>query len=144
LAIEDFLKNKLLQGHPLLIRMLLEDLRPYLCKINSIHCQEQVLYSDKYKIAGRCDFIGEYDHLLSVVDFKGSKRSKKEEWIKDHFLQTSFYAYAYYERTGWKINQCVILMANEQGSGQEFIVKPWDYWNELKKVRQDYKEKFGI
>jgi genome maintenance exonuclease 1 len=144
LACEDLLNNKPLEGHPLLIRMLIEDLTPYLRKINNIHCQEQTLYSDKFRIGGRCDCIAEYDGKLSVIDFKGSKRTKKIEWITDYFLQVSFYAYSYYERTGYKIEQGVILIANECGQASEFIIQPWKYWSKLKDVRKQYKEKFGI
>jgi PD-(D/E)XK nuclease superfamily len=143
-ALEEFLKNKSINGHPLLVRMLVEDLKPYLLKINNIHCQEQILFSDFFKIAGRCDCIAEYDNLLSIIDFKGSKRPKRIEWIKDYFLQVAFYAYSYYERTGYKIEQSVILIANEQGAASEFIVKPWEYWKELKEIRKNYKERFGI
>lgn len=144
LAIEDLLKNKSLNGHPMLVRMLVEDLMPYLRKIGVIHCQETPLYSDYFKTAGRCDCIAEYDGKLSIVDFKGSKRTKKREWITDYFMQTAFYAYAYWERTGYKIEQCVVLIANEQGQSSEFIEKPWDWWKELKVVREKYKDRFGI
>jgi genome maintenance exonuclease 1 len=144
LACEELLKNKPISGHPLLIQILVEDLKPYLRRINNIHCQEQVLYSDLFKIGGRCDCIAEYNNILSVVDLKGSKRPKRNEWITDYFIQTSFYAYAYFERTKRKINQCVILMASDQGQAQEFIVKPWDYWSDLKQIRKQYKENFHI
>lgn len=35
---------------------------------------EQVLYSDKYRFAGTCDFIGEIDGKLFVADWKTSRR----------------------------------------------------------------------
>jgi len=144
LGIEDLLKNKSIKDHPLLIQMLIDDLKPYLLKIGKIYCQETPLYSEYFKIAGRVDCIAEYDGLLSVIDFKGSNRTKKREWIKDHFMQTAFYANAFWERTGYKVQQDVILMANEQGQSAEYIEKPWDWWNDLKKVRKEYQERFGI
>jgi|ERR1035441_7888554 genome maintenance exonuclease 1 len=144
LAVEEFIKNKGLVGQPLLVRMLVEDLMPYLRKIGKIHCQEVPLFSDLFRTAGRCDCIAEYSNKLSIVDFKTSKRPKRIEWIEDYFLQTSFYAYAYWERTGYKIEQSVILIATEQGQAQEFIVYPWLYWKKLKDVRKDYKDEFGI
>ena len=115
LGVELVLKNESLSGHPMLVRMLVEDLMPYLRKINNIHCQEQSLYSDYFQTGGRCDTIAEYGGVLSIIDFKGSKRTKRIEWVQDYFLQVSFYAYAYWERTGKKIEQGVILIANEQG-----------------------------
>ncbi len=139
-GVECVLKNRSIKDKALLIRMLIEDLRPNLLKINNIHCQEQALYSDKFEIGGRCDTIGEYDGVLSVIDFKGSKRAKRESWIEDYFLQVSYYAYAYYERTGYQIKQGVILIANAEGPAQEFIVKPWEYWTRLFEVRKAYRE----
>jgi len=144
LALEDVLKNKPLKGHPLLIRMLVDELMPYLRKIGRIHCQETPLYSDYFEIGGRCDCIGEYAGKLSVIDFKGSNRTKKREWIIDYFMQCAFYAYAYWERTGERIEQSVILVANEQGQASEFIEKPWDWWKELKEVRESYRTRYDI
>jgi genome maintenance exonuclease 1 len=144
LACEELVQNKSLKGHPLLIRMLIEDLMPYIRKIDNIHCQETVLYSDKFRTAGRVDLIAEYDGKLSIIDFKGSKRSKKREWITDYFIQTAFYAAAYYERTRYKIKQNVILMANEIGLAEEYIEYPWNWWQQLKDIREDYYKKFGI
>jgi len=144
LAIEHYLQNKSISGHPLLIRALLEDIIPYLKKINNIYCQEQALYSDYFKIGGRTDCIAEYNKILSVVDFKGSGRTKKLEWIEDYFLQGAFYAYAFYERTGRKIPQIVILISNEQGQASEFIETPQKFWKKLKEVRKEYKERFKI
>jgi genome maintenance exonuclease 1 len=144
LACEDLIENKLICGHPMLIRMLIEDLMPYILRINNVHCQETVLYSNKFRIAGRVDLIAEYNGLLSIIDFKGSKRSKKREWITDYFMQTAFYAYAYWERTGYKVQQCVVLMANEQGPAQDYVENPWDWWSELKRVRKQYYEENGI
>jgi genome maintenance exonuclease 1 len=144
LAIEDVLKNRSIKDHSLLVRMLVQDLMPYLKRIGRIHCQETPLFSDYFRTAGRCDCIAEYGGKLSIIDFKGSKKSKREEWIFDYFLQTSFYAYAYWERTGYKIEQAVILITCEQGQAQEFVVLPWLYWHDLKKVRKEYEAKFGI
>jgi genome maintenance exonuclease 1 len=144
LALEDVLKNKSIKEHPLLIQMLVQDLMPYLKKIGKIHCQEVALFSDYFKIAGRCDCIAEYGGKLSIVDFKGSKRTKRYEWVIDYFLQTAFYAYSYWERTGYKIEQSVILIGTEQGAAQEFIELPWKWWKELKEVRKQFKNRYGI
>ena len=61
-------------------------------KINKVVLQEQSMYSPKYKVAGRCDFIGVYKDTLAVVDFKTTTTPKKEEWIEDYFVQCSAYA----------------------------------------------------
>ena len=35
-------------------------------------------------MAGRCDGIGEYNNVLSIIDFKNSRRIKTEEDIFDY------------------------------------------------------------
>ena len=138
LALEELIKNKSIKDHPMLIQMLVDDLMPFIHRIGNIHCQETVLYSDYFKTAGRVDLIAYYNGKLSIIDFKGSKRPKRIEWIEDYFIQTSFYAYAYFERTKKPVEQCVILMANEQTGAQEFIVEPWKWWDQLKNIRNEY------
>ena len=140
LALEELIDNKSIKDHPILIQMLVDDSMPYIYRIGDIHCQETVLYSDFFKTAGRVDLIAKYNGKLSVIDFKGSKRPKRIDWIEDYFVQTSFYAYAYYERTKRPVEQCVILIANEQTEAQEFIVEPWKWWDELKRIRNKYAE----
>ena len=51
-------------------------IKPYLNKINNIHYQEQALWSKQLGMAGRVDCIGEYDGVLSSIDFKTSKKIK--------------------------------------------------------------------
>ena len=95
--------------------------RPFLNRINNIHCQEGCLYSDKLKIAGSVDCIGEFDGILSVIDFKNARRTKTEDDIYDYFLQETFYALAYQELTGVIINQIVTIIAVEDDKPQIFI-----------------------
>ena len=78
--------------------------------IGKIVLQECPLYSDRLGIAGRVDLIGEFDGCLSVIDFKTSSRIKTEDEIENYFMQTAFYAAAFYERTGIPITQSVIIM----------------------------------
>ena len=52
-------------------------------KIKEVVLQEQTMYSSKYKVAGRCDFIGVYNNTLAVVDFKTTTTPKQEEWIEE-------------------------------------------------------------
>ena len=51
-------------------------LKMRLNRVNNIRLQEAALYSDTLKLAGRVDCIGEYDGVLSVVDFKTSNNNK--------------------------------------------------------------------
>ena len=86
-------------------------LRFLLGNIDNIIGLEIPLYSDQLKVAGTADCIAEYNGKLSVIDFKTSKKPKKEGWIEDYYIQAFFYAIAFFERTGAIPEQVVILIA---------------------------------
>lgn len=133
--------NEIIAGQNVNNVMLFHQLRPLVDRIDIIHAQETPLYSDFFRLAGRCDTIGEYDGVLSIIDFKGSNKQKEDDKIEHYFMQTSFYAYAYYERTGIKIPQVVILMADELGGRQVYKKCPKDYWKPLMAVRDEWERR---
>jgi genome maintenance exonuclease 1 len=104
-------------------------LKPYLNRINNIHYQECGLYSTVLGVAGRVDCIGEYDGVLSSIDFKTSKKIKTEDMITDYFMQECFYALAYEELVGQPIHQLVTIMAVENEKPLVFI-QPTKIWIE--------------
>jgi genome maintenance exonuclease 1 len=114
-------------------------LKPYLNKINNIHYQEQALWSKQLGMAGRVDCIGEYDGVLSSIDFKTSKKIKSHEDIEDYFWQTSAYALMYEELIGEPIHQLVIIMAVEDNQPLVFIQKTEDHIEGLVKAINFYK-----
>jgi genome maintenance exonuclease 1 len=99
-------------------------LRFLLSNIDKIIGLEIPLYSDKFKVAGTTDCIAEYNGVLSVIDFKTSKREKKEEWIEDYYIQAFFYAMAFFEMTGCLPEQIVILIAIREGFNVQVFKKP--------------------
>jgi genome maintenance exonuclease 1 len=106
-------------------------LKPLLNRINNIHYQEQALWSVGLGMAGRVDCIGEFDGVLSVIDFKTSKRVKKKEDIDDYFAQCTAYSCMYEELVGNPIEQIVIIMAVEDSEPLLFIEKTENYLNTL-------------
>ena len=86
-------------------------LRFLLGNINNIVGLEIPLFSDLLRVAGTTDCIAEYNGKLSVIDFKTSRRPKKEEWIDDYYMQTFAYKLMFEEMTGIEIQQIVILVA---------------------------------
>ena len=114
-------------------------IKPFLNKINNIHYQEQALWSKQLGMAGRTDCIGEYDGVLSSIDFKTSKKVKSHEDIADYFWQTTAYALMYEEMVGIPIHQLVIIMAVENHQPLIFIQKTEDHINGLVKAIQYYK-----
>ena len=86
-------------------------LRFILGNVNNIYGLELPLYSDMLKVAGTADCVAEYNGILSVIDFKTSRRAKREDWINDYYIQAFFYAQAFYEMSGALPEQIVILVA---------------------------------
>ena len=122
-----------------------EDIKKIMDKrLDNIWMQEVFLYSDRLKTAGQVDCIAEFDGQLSIIDFKTSRKPKKEEWITSYFIQASFYAAAFYERTGIPIKQGVILITVDHNEPQVFKINTYDYLEHFLNVRKEYKKQKGI
>lgn len=115
-------------------------LKPLLNRINNIHYQECALWSVGIGMAGRVDCIAEFDGVLSVIDFKTSRRPKKAEDIQDYFAQCVAYACMYEEMVGQGIEQIVIIMAVEDSEPLLFIEKTENHLNTLLEFIQFYRE----
>lgn len=109
-------------------------------RVNNVWFQEEFLYSDRLQCAGQVDCIAEFDGELSIIDFKTSRKPKKKEFIEGYFIQASFYAAAFYERTGIPIKHGVILIAVDGDSPQVFKIETYDYLKKFISVRKKYKE----
>lgn len=87
----------------------------HLNKIDNIRAQEVALYSDKLRLAGASDLVGEYAGDLAIVDFKTSNNNKDREMVQDYFLQCTAYAIMWHERTGESIENIVVIITVERG-----------------------------
>ena len=113
---------------------------PLLDRIDNIHYQEQALWSEQLGLAGRVDCIAEFDGVLSVIDFKTSKRIKTRDSILDYFWQECAYALMYEELVCQPINQLVTIMAVDNEQPLLFIEKTEDHIEGLVKAIQFYNE----
>jgi ATP-dependent exoDNAse (exonuclease V) beta subunit len=112
--------------------------------LNVVHAIEAPLYSHRLKLAGRTDLIGQWNGVTSIIDFKTSGRLKKEEWIKDYFLQTTAYSIMFEELSGIEVPQIVILIGvDEENQPQVFIKNRNDFVSELFALLQNYYEKIS-
>lgn len=130
---ERYLKNKKIEWvreMPDSVEMF-RTLIPHLHRINNIHYIEQALWSEQIGLAGRVDLIAEWDGVLSVIDFKTSKKIKKKEDIQDYFAQCTAYAGMYEEHVSVPVDQIVIVMAVENEEPLIFIEKTGDHINTL-------------
>ena len=99
------------------------DIKSTIDRIDNIHYLETPLYSEKMRLAGRTDVIGEFDGVLSVIDFKTSSKPKTESMIEDYFLQGTCYALMYEERVGIPIDQIVVIMSTDGMEKPQLFVK---------------------
>lgn len=95
--------------------------------IGEIYALEKPLYSDHLSLAGRVDCIAQFDGKISVIDFKTSRRLKSREHIEGYFIQESFYAVAFEERTGIPVSNLVTIIGVDDEKPQVFIEKR-DRW----------------
>lgn len=111
---------------------LFKQLQPMLqSRIQTVRASECALYSDKLKIAGRCDAIVEFDGVESILDFKTSTKLKQEKYIQNYFLQATLYSCMVYEMIGFRAPQIVIAIAVEsQDYPQVFIRQTSEFIDE--------------
>jgi len=115
-------------------------LKPLLNRINNIWYQEQALWSKKLELAGRVDCIAEFDGVLSIIDFKTSKKIKTKNMIEDYYWQECAYALMLEEMIGEPVHQLVTIMAVEDEQPLLFIEKTEDHIEGLVKAIKFYKE----
>jgi hypothetical protein len=130
---EKYLKNEPIQwarempDSAVMFRSLISHMQ----RINNIHYIEQALWSEKIGLAGRVDLIAEWDGVLSVIDFKTSKKIKTREDIPEYFAQCVSYAGMYEEHVGVPIDQIVIVMGVEQNDPLIFVERTEDHIDTL-------------
>jgi len=111
---------------------------PALDKIDQIRGLEQAVYSKRLGVAGRTDCVAEYDGKLSTIDFKTASR-KRNEINENYPVQATFYALAWEELTGEKIDQIVILTVTEDGTLDVYKDNPSLYVKTLEEMIEEYK-----
>ena len=121
---ESYLYNEKLKCDDMKAIDVFNRLRFVLGNINNIYCLEAPLHSDILRVAGTVDCVAEYNGVLSVIDFKTSRKPKREEWIEDYFIQAFFYSAAFFEMTGAIPEQIVILVAIRNEFDVQVFKKP--------------------
>ena len=91
--------------------------------VGEVKCVEGFLYSDFLRSAGQVDMIAEYNGVLSVVDFKTSKKKKNEDWIQNYFVQEAAYSFMFEERTKIQIPQLVTIIGVDGEQEPQVFIK---------------------
>ena len=112
---EQYINNaeNALEGELPHIVEMFRSIEPFLDRIDNIRLVEGALWSDELKVAGRADLIAEFDGELAVIDYKTSTYRKSWEMCHKFFMQGTFYAHAFEERTGTPVENIIIIMAVE-------------------------------
>ena len=93
------------------------------------------LYSHELKLAGRCDLVGQWSGKNAIIDFKTSRKLKKEEWIEDYFLECTAYSIMFEELTGIETPGIVVLVSVDDYDMPQIFMKNRNlYINKLRKI----------
>ena len=120
----------------------------FLDRLKRVISAENFLWS-KVGYAGTVDNISEMtDGNILVIDYKNSRRPKRDAWIQDYLVQGSSYFVAHWERSGIKPNGVEIWIANEEDSiPQIFKLTEEDikyYFKEFQRRLELFKEKYPV
>lgn len=91
--------------------------------VNNIYGIELPLYSKVLAAAGKTDLVAQFNGVNSVIDFKTSKRIKKEEWIEGYFLQSTIYSMMFERLYKVEVPQIVIIITVEDESQPQVFIK---------------------
>ena len=122
----------------------------YFGRVDEVLAAEEFLWTVKAGgWAGAVDNISKLvNNTIKIIDYKNSRKPKKDEWIQDYFIQLGAYFIAYWDRTGIKADGAEIWMANEVDNlPQTFTLTQSDlefYAKEFMRRRKMFKEKFNI
>ena len=93
--------------------------------------------------AGTTDCVGLYNGHPAIIDFKQTKKPKKDEWVDDYKTQLVAYALAHNEVYGTNIKHGVILMCSKDLqfqtwtiTGEEFNLFTEHWWNRVQSYYQ--------
>lgn len=101
--------------------------------VNNIHATEAKLYSDELEIAGTVDCVAEYDGVLSIIDFKNSRKPKTPSNMKQsgYYEQCAAYKEMWRFCTKMDIKQAVVIVCSWDNKGRAHTVNTDDYINSL-------------
>ncbi len=129
------------------VKMLLGQFRDYIQpRLGQSYFIEEYGWNSNHGYAGAIDHIGEFDGISSVVDWKNSKKAKREDWIKDYRLQGAAYTGMVYRCPVFKdvppVKQFVCVVFNNETpepqvfkySLEDILNREWPLWEQRVKI----------
>ena len=140
-VIEKYLENQELNTKEMSVDILdlFLQIKTTIDRIDNIHGLEAPLFSKTLGLAGRVDCVGEFDGKLSIIDFKGSTKPKREQDIDNYFTQTTAYSVMWQERFGVPVKNICIIISCENGDVQVFQRNPINYVVKLKDAIDNFR-----
>jgi|TARA_B110000908_G_scaffold159050_1_gene200845 genome maintenance exonuclease 1 len=82
-------------------------------RVEEVLMAEGFIWSER-GFAGTLDNASKMvDGGVLIIDYKNSRKPKRDMWIEDYFCQVAGYSVAFFERTGTAPTGCEIWIANE-------------------------------
>lgn len=99
--------------------------------------------------AGTVDNVSQLvDDKVMIIDYKNSRKPKREDWVQDYYMQAAAYFIAYWDMHGKKADGAEIWIANEVDNlPQTFSLTQADlefYAREFIKRRKMFQDKYNI
>lgn len=134
-----------LRSQPMDVRQMSRDLISLVSTgLQEVWGQEQILWSNKYRYAGRTDMVGIWKGRPAIIDFKTSKKLKQSTQIRDYFIQCCGYAVAHNEMYGTAIRDIVVAITVDGKDPQLFEKTAPPFLYELQNRRADYLKLVGV
>ena len=124
LYVKGNLNNEILYKYPLLCRAHHTNMLPALERITNVKGLELMLYSDVLGIAGTSDVIGNFDDVLSIIDYKTKRSPQNDDRMYDNYTQGAMYATMYNEMYDIFPEQVVVISSNEKDGQLQIFQKP--------------------
>jgi genome maintenance exonuclease 1 len=102
--------------------------------VGTIYGIELKTFSENFMMAGTADLVCEWLGTPSIVDFKTSKKKKREEWIEHYFVQAAIYARMISEQYGLDIPQIVIILVISGERPVIFVRNANDYREKINEI----------
>lgn len=111
----------------------------YLKHIDPIALQLHI-HSNKLKMHGYIDCLCYYKGVLSILDFKNSKKEKPQEFLDNYYKQCTFYAMMMYDMYKIEVKQIVLFIGIRHGMYPQIETHKTKYFvNECLEAYRIYK-----
>jgi len=114
--------------------------------IDNIYATESKIYNKKLGLAGTVDWVAEFDGVLTIGDFKNSRKPQIPSDIikKKHYEQICAYGKMVEECYGIHVEQGVIVVISWDGKVRPFKVNLSDYESRLYDMIIKYESEINV